>query len=276
MIRDTLSEFVGKTPTGASFERLVQLVIECLPGDRYHWDTVEDSLRHLAGTFISAEIVATTAWRMAGNYKRLMQRRAVPPWSVQRFTEWVPMQCTGVAYEKRRFKMGAVCTFRILAGTSCPLFTSRWWSFKQCRSLLAEQFGFSRRMRRRDAELRYPYTEPMQFVTLRAYGLIDPEHCKDQPGFSAISFSPSVDEYNREQLKHRFRKDPGYICPNNYPATLPCHKCPIGFVTCRAACHKNAWVEKHCPGCARDNWFDPDSPSTICVDCTRLAAYKSE
>lgn len=254
----------------------MKLVIECLPGDNYHWETVEDSLRHLADTYITEAIVDQTAWRMSGNYKRLKQRRPVPPWSVQRFPEWVPMQCTAVAYEKRRYKMGAVCTFRILAGTPCPLFTSRWWSFKQCRFLLAEQFGFSRRMRGRVTELRYPYTDPAQFVTLRTYGLIDPKHCSDQPGFSAITFTPSVDAFNREQLRYRFRKDPGYGCPRNYPQTLPCHKCPVGFAKCRAGCHKSDWVEKLCPGCARDNWFDPDSASAVCVDCTRRAAYTSE
>lgn len=278
MIRDTLSEFSGKIVRGESFARLVQLVIECLPGPKYHWDTVEDSLRHLADIHLTPELLADTAWRMAGNHKRLRERRAVPPWAVQRVPEWVPMMCTKAVVEKRGIKMGAVFTWRIMAGTSCPRYTDRWWSFKQCRAMMAEQLGFSRRLRGREGELRYPYNDPAQFVTLRAYGLIDPKMSGADPVFSSVAFPPSMADWNREQIRHRFRKDPGYTCPRGYPRELPCHRCEAGFqgkAACRAGCHRSEWVEKPCPKCERNNWFDPDSVSEYCVDCTRKDAYRN-
>src|SRR4051812_13715225 len=80
-LRDSLyailcHEFVEPqvVPAGPLFDRLIQLVWECLPGE-LDQNVLEDSLRHLAGKHPQAATYLETCWRLAGNLPRLALRR---------------------------------------------------------------------------------------------------------------------------------------------------------------------------------------------------------
>lgn len=268
-------EFLGTTPANDTFDRLVCLVREILPGN-VDYKTLEDSLRHLAGTRLDERELDATAWRMAGNFKRLADRKAVPPWHVQRLPEWVPAQVVSCRRERTgRGKLGAVFGFRLLAGTSCGLTAEKFWTLKFCR-VMASDFGFSRSFGTRTQA--YPYTAPEQFVGLRAYVRVMPSLCGKEPGFDGLGFPSSLSGWNKTTLKCRFRVQPGFRCAMGMlPTQLPCHNCPVGFLKCRAGTHRQNWVEKACSGCEKeDAFFDPESASDLCVDCTVRATYKGD
>lgn len=268
-------EFLGKTPQGESFTRLVELVREVLPGE-IDFATLEDSLRHLAGTRVDERTLDAMCWRMAGNVKRLKQRRAVPPWHVQRLPEWVPVQVVACKREKSpRGKLGARFVLRILAGTPAGLTAEKFWPLKFCR-YISQEFGFTRP--RGNRVVAFPFTAPEQFVGMRLYVLIMPELCTREPGFDGLGFPAGLSKWNKTTLKCRFRVQEGFRCQMNVlPSELPCHNCPVGFTKCRAGTHRSNWVEKPCPDCGRDDaFFDPESKSEVCVDCAIKAAYRSE
>lgn len=267
-------EFLGKTPTGESFTRLIELMQELLPGE-IDFKTLEDSLRHLAGTRIDARLLDAVCWRMAGNTKRLKQRRAVPPWHVQKLPEWVPAQIVSCKRERTaRGKMGARFGLRILAGTPAGMTAEKFWTLKFCR-YMSQEFGFTRP--RGNRQVSFPYAAPEEFVGMRLYVRIMPELCGREPGFDGLGFPPSLSKWNKTTLKCRLRVQDGFRCQMDVtPAELPCHNCPVGFVKCRAATHRHDWVEKPCPECGREAaFFDPEQKSEVCVDCTIRAAYKS-
>jgi hypothetical protein len=244
-----------------------------LPGE-LHRPTLEDSLRHLAGALVTPELLDDTCWRLAGNLTRLRHRKAVPPWHGQQLMEWVPLQVLGCRRVKNaRGRLGARLRFRIVAGTPCPRIVDRWWSMTQCR-VYAPEFGFSRPVGR-NAQPRHPYGVPEQLVSLRLYGLIEPQLCGVEPAFRVVGWPDSVADWNREVIRRRLRVDPGYTCPRGYPTQFQCHRCPAGYVDCLAATHKHEWRTGPCPECHRpDALFDPDDTGGLCVDCTIQGAYR--
>lgn len=279
-LRQTLKEavgleFLGKTPRGESFRRLVELVQEVLPGG-IEFKTLEDSLRHLAGTRIDERLLDAVCWRMAGNTKRLRQRRAVPPWHVQKLPEWVPAQIVSCRRERTSAgKVGARFVVRILAGTPAGLTAEKFYPLKFCR-YISQEFGFTRP--RGDRHVAFPYAAPEQFVGMRLYVCVEPALSGKEPGFDGLGFPPSLSKWNKTTLKCRFRVQPEFRCQMEVlPADLPCHNCPVGFLKCRAGTHRQDWVERECRECNReDAFFDPESNSELCVDCTIRAAYKSD
>ena len=268
-------EFLGKTPTGTKFARLVSLVREILPGD-IDFNTLEDSLRHLAGTRIDEKLLDDFCWRMAGNTRRLKEYRSVPPWHVQKLPEWVPVQVVSARRQRNtKGAVGALMGFRVLAGTSCPKIVYKWWSQKMAR-FLSQDFGFTRQ--RGNEPGRFPYAHPEQLVSLRHYVMIDPAECDKEPGFSKVAFSGSMKEWNKNTLVARFRADRDFYCQMEKSAEeLPCHRCPLGYVTCRAATHRKDWVQKPCTHCSRaDAWFDPEIAGDKCVECVIADVYKRD
>lgn len=277
-LREAISlEFpLGEAPVKERFTRLLDLMTEVLPGkiDRL---TLEDSVRDLAGVPLTEKLIDETAWRLAGNTGRLAQHRPVPPWHGQRFREWVPAQILSCRREKNsRGVIGANLGFRILAGTPCPRIIFKWLTLRQC-LFHAKDFGFSRRRGPNAlSPPRFPYHGPEHLVNLRCFLMIEPELCTaDGPGFDTIGHLPMLEEWNREVLMYRVRDTDGYECPNGYPRSLVCSKCPTGYLTCRAGTHKQDWVQKACAGCNQpDAWFDPDFKGDVCVDCVLTNLYK--
>lgn len=267
-------EFAGKILEGPSFQRLVDIVHEGLPGPP-HYETVYESCRHLAGVPLTPQLLHDTAHRLAGNLPRLRRRRPVLPWVVQKMPEWVPVHILGCRSRLGpKNQPGAVLDFKIMAGSPCPLRMRRWWSLSFCR-YHATLFGFSRPASDRSSyPAKYPFTVAAQLVNLRLYVLIQPDRCElGRPDFDRIKVPGSVHDWNREQLRYRFRVDPGYVCPDGHPREFGCQRCPRGYESCRAAVHALDYVFKPCPGCDQERApFDPEwGPKALCVNCENLA-----
>lgn len=266
-------EFLHTTPVGPQAERLVALLLELLPGEQ-DYATVEHSVRNVFGVRVTPEVVDELSWRMAGNYRRLAERKVVPPWHVQRLPEWVPAQVVSCKREKSgRGKPGARLGFRVLAGTPAGRVAYKWWSLKLCR-YVAPEFGYS--VPRGARRLAYPYSAPEQLVGLRTYLCVTPSLSGREPGFEATTVHTSVGDWNRTTIRCRFRAQPKFVClMKATPADLPCHVCPVGFARCRAGTHRADWVERHCEGCGKRAYFDPESTSPHCVACAQRAAYRA-
>lgn len=263
-------ETLDKTPTGKAFERLVTLAWELLPGD-IEPDTVADSIRHLAGSFCTKALLEQTAWRLAGNYKRLACRKSVPPWHTQMIPEWVPGQVVSCKLmQSEAGTAGALIGFRLLAGTPAGLKCFKWWGLKQCR-LYAREFGWPRW--RGGNPPATPFSDPHQLVNQRAYLLISPDESGKEPGFKFFTVTPQMKKWNTEVIKARFRVG-GYTCPVGNPSWLPCQKCPVGYDKCRAATHRKAWAERDCPDCGETAYFDEDVSKTLCVDCYAKSIFQ--
>lgn len=271
-MRDNLAaivefEFLEKVVDAGNFERLIQLIATNLPG-KQHLPTIEESLRHLVGGKMDAITIGKTCHRLAGNLPRLKRRRPVLPWRYQIYPEWVPMQILSARRERNhRGQPGGMLAFKIVAGTSCSLVIRRWWSNKRCR-FLSQKFRFSKPPSRKSREVaHYPYSVVEQLVGLRFCGLMEAELSDDEPGFFHIKFTPSINEWNREQLRIRFRVDPDYNCPENYPSSFPCYRCSLGRESCLGATHARDYVQRFCKKCQQDAPFDPDQDSALCVNC---------
>lgn len=275
LLRDAVGlEFLNTTPRGADFDRLVDLVIEVLD-PKLHRQTVADSIQNLAGTPLDDKLIDDTAWRLAGNLKRLRQRRAVPPWHGQKLPEWVPVQVVSCRRSKsKKYQSGATVGFRVMAGTPCPRIVLKWWSLKQCR-FYSTDFGWSKPGGGKSGPPRYPYSAPEQLVGLRCHVLITPDESTTEPGFLVPRFPAEVAAWNSDMIKRRLRSGPTYRCPAGLPDSFPCQKCPRGYTTCKAGTHRLDWVERPCPVCGKqDAYFDPEGAADQCVDCFAQNVYK--
>lgn len=273
-----IHEAEGHLIVGEKFQKLVDIAYEELPGE-IHYASLYESIRPLADTTPTAKTLTDLAHRLAGNVHNLKAHRAALPWSVQRHWEWVPMVVVSARRAKNSAgtKFGATLTFKIVAGTACTMMTQKFWSNKQC-AYMAHHFGFSKPPRpNAHTPPKFPYISPEQYTTLRVYGLLDPHKSSGEigPVFDKIRFPPSVLAFNREQLKYRARIK-GYECPNNYPLTVLCHQCPVGYEDCRAGCHAKTYVTRDCALCTHAAPFDPDQQSPFCVNCTTKAIYKKD
>jgi hypothetical protein len=188
-----------------TFLSLVRDLAQLLP-DSIVTDVITDSIRYVVGQRLSAKELDELCWRLAGNLPRLKQRRAVPPWNRQPFQELVPAQIVKVQLRRgglQRGELGHEITFRILAGTSCPLKVHKWWSVRASRFMAyfrdANRHGFGFARSRGEEVSPYRYEDPRQFMSLRCLLLIDPELCdlKDGPGFQEIYHTSATMEWNR-------------------------------------------------------------------------------
>jgi hypothetical protein len=252
----------------------VSAVHEQLP-DGIEYDVVRESCRPLVGVRIDDQLATDFAHRIAGNLPRLRRHRPVTPWVMQRIFEWVPLQIAGVCRRWRRRQIGGDFAFFVLAGTPAGMTIRRWWSTKYCH-FIARDLGFSRPAYSERAQPKYPFTALEQFVSLRFYARLDPELGRsDGPSFRKIKFHASTGEWNREQLRCRFRVDEGYDCPEDYVAEFPCHCCAKGYLSCRAGTHARDYLFRKCDACGDLMApFDPERPEDDCVNCTRRAVSR--
>lgn len=276
-LRNTLTtavftEFRNETLTSEKFAALVDLLIIALPG-RHYRPTIEESIRYLCGVQLTDEMVRDMCWRLAGNVKRLEERWTVTPWSTQRINEWVPLSIIGCTRYRQYDRPGAMFYFRIVAGTSCPLTTHRWWSLPQCK-YFAPLIGFDKPRRHSDQQPDHVMTAPEQFVGLRLYGLIEPRFSEHGPRFETVVFPSAIREWNRTLLRRRLRLTENYVCPKGHPASFVCHRCPVGYLQCPMATHRENWKRDLCEKCQEENWFDPGQNQRFCVDCVVSESFK--
>jgi len=225
-MQDTLTEYYGYAPTGEHFEDLVDAICVSLPGVKRH--AVFDSVRHLAGSLLTEDLMNDTVWRLAGNLDLLKSGIAVPPWTVQTDLEWMPAHILDREFAQASTGApGGMFRVRVLAGTACPAIIKTFWSNRVC-ALFARECGYTNRYRKR------PYSHPKELCNLRTWILVDPEYCRQgKPGFRKIECTQTFKKWNHEIIDMRFRR--GFLCPHDYKHH--CYQCPIGYLDCPAGTH---------------------------------------
>lgn len=278
-----LLKFRDQTLKGETFNDLIDMLWEMLPKTVLR-EIVYDSVRYLAGVKLTASVLDTVCWRLAGNVERLSKRRVVPPWSRQAFPEWVPAQITRVRLRrggKQGRELGYELLFVVLAGTSCTLEIRQWWSFHKCRYLSRYKdpqgngFGFTRPPGQSKRSSPHQYMDARQLVTLRLMLLIDPKLSDEGPDFKDIAFSSAITKWNHELQKYRARLQPEYACPFEVPLPQTCYECPVGLDHCRAATHNKTYEARPCAQCqSQAASFDPENKTAkFCVSCTEHNVY---
>jgi len=225
-------------------------------------DILFRSIRHLSGQLLDEDILRNECWRLAGNYLDLTQGRPVPPWTHQRYREWVPLQvveCRLCRVSRR--KIGAELDARCLAGTPCTEICRFRWTTDFAR-------GFSIHLGFTPSWKDYPLRMLEQLVGLRFYGQMeppDPNH-EYRQGLYFDKMQPSAAclNYNRKLIRARRRL--GFKCPRGY--RHPCHKCYVGYRECPVATHPVTFILRTCRECGRDQWMDPRQEAIgFCIAC---------
>jgi hypothetical protein len=229
---DDLVDFVGYSPTGDTFNDLTVRTAAALG---VSVSVIRESISHLAGQCLTAKLLDDTAWRLAGNAPRLRRGIAVPPWTVQRAPEWVPIQVLEYTYHRtQRGAHGGLFRLRIMAGTPCPLIVTAFWPSQLC-WMLARRAGYNAR---RDL----PYSHPSEMVNMRLMALVTAEHSRGKPGFAKYGCTDQLRRWNNVVIKHRFRLEgtEEWPCPEGFDHQ--CYECPIGYDRCPAATHRNTFT----------------------------------
>ncbi len=248
---------------------IVDAVFDVLP-DQVPYDVVVDSLRHLISHTLTKEMINNVSHRIAGNLRRLKAGRSAPPWVCQRFGEWVPVQILAAQRRNMRSrnhgdKVGAELTLKIMTGTCCPLIITKWRSLRWLFHF-STKMGFSKRSQTGRAN-QFPYLVPEQYTSLRMAVWLDPQLSRELPGFRTVDVPASLRLWNKSVLKKRARID--FTCMENYPTTVPCHRCWRGYESCPVATHRRDFVEGKCPRCSKtDQLLDLDQGG-VCQLCIR-------
>ena len=226
---EVLPDFYGCDCSGTTFNELVRVLRKDLHCKR---NVMEDTVRYLAGQRLTETQIRTLCWRLAGNVSRLQHGQAVPPWSSQLESEWIPVHVHSYEQEINQYNnMGGRFTFQALAGTPCPLQFTAFWSTGLC-SLIAQQAGYTNRRGKR------PYSHLTELVNLYLYVHVDPQYCiQGRVGFRQVACSGMLRTRNRVIIDKR-RRLQGHLpwpCPNGYDS--PCYKCFVGYRNCPAATH---------------------------------------
>lgn len=273
---ELVGDLVGKQLDNHRFDRMVKIVNHHLPADVHH-TSVYMSLQHFYGVTLTEEAAFETAWLFMGNVARFKAARLVVAWKFQPFPEWCPVQIVGARPQRNPKSLGFEFQLRFVAGLPCPKVVRKYWSNAYVH-MLAPEFGF---VSGRAAELGSEahglvFEDGEQFVGLRFYAKVEPELSQTEPGFKHICFPPGVHRWNVEQHKYRLRQGEKYACPHGMPEVLPCHRCPYGFLDCRAATHRATYQTKPCKCCKKDQApWDPERPTArVCVNCERNDAFK--
>ncbi len=270
-----LETYKDKRPRGPEFEAMVDLVHDQLPAKVFR-TAVFDTLAPSAGELITEALADTLAWRIAGNVQQIARGIPALQWRVSNTPEWVPAQIMSAVKAKGfNNKTGYTLSFKVLAGRPSSVVITKFWSTKFCR-YAARTLGFITRVPSETSRRlpTYLFHTPIELVTLRMEILITAEFCRNgEPGFDKIACRGSLLEWNRNQMRLRDRILPGYTCPHGHKTTVPCYRCPIGYLNCQAGTHRQNYVFKPCPVChEKEAAFDPDLSKEMCLRCVEAVA----
>lgn len=271
LVSELSKDFLNRRCEGEEFAALAAKFHDVLPR-AVKYQAVFLSLQHLNGERLTKEVLSDTAWWLAGNVKRLTKRhdKGIRPWHGQTVPEWVPVQIIDARFATGpRRALGHLFDFRILAGTPCPKVIQKFWSLRFCH-YISRFVGFSRYgTNERTGEVPYNlYRSPRELVTLRLQVLIEPELAQDEPDFKQTETSPSLLNWNKQQMRYRARRVEKHACPQGVSENLKCFQCPFGYGTCRAGTHRRDYKLATCTKCREEHaLFDEHISKERCVDC---------
>lgn len=254
-IVSSLYVYPGTTPSGDSFNSLIDDILSVLPSE-IDRKIIISSVQDIAGKTLTESLIKSTAWRLAANFNTLKEGKAVRLWTQQKISEWVPMQIIrsqSVTYKHQPAFAFSIC---ILAGTAASLIISKVWSSKLC-FIMSNEFGFTKPWGN------YPFSNGLEFVSMRFLGQLEPALSTDKPYFDKVKCSSATKKWNRGLMMLRQRE--GFSCPENYK--IPCHLCWRGYRSCPAACRPTDLTNKYCNTCKQDSWFDEEIEENVCLQC---------
>lgn len=269
--------YLGTVRQGEDFDILVSQVHNVMPADVSH-DAVYRSMTHMAGMVINQTMVFMLAARLAGNIDKLKCRVAVQEWRPLRVGEWVPVQIIGAkrrrAAKQRNF--GYAFEFHVFGGSPSGMTINKFWSDKFSR-FIATEMGFRTRpvSPKSQSPVTRLYQHPTELVSMRCMILVHPElsSAANGPGFRHVSVPAGMVDHNRNLMKYRDRIGDDYRCPVNNPPSVPCFRCPKGYSTCQAGCHRYDYVFKTCEVCHAANAAHDQALSLVaCINCYNKAA----
>ena len=277
-MRAGLQIYHNKRCRGDTFQAFVDDMAAYLPKSVSR-EGLRASLIPLAGELLTPQLLDETCWRLLGNLWKLSHRpyQVVLPWAVQRIKEWVPVAVLGAKPKTTsRGKHGYLFTFRVLAGSPCPLLLHRFWTNRLC-SYVARYMGFQRLPSDKSARpIQRLFRNPTELVGLRLSVLVEPQYSQDGPGFMATEVPPGLRKFNQEQLAYRDRLDDKHPCPLGFSREVACWQCTAGYRLCRAACHREDYQKKTCPGCQKESWFNSEWSQELCVYCFEKKAREGQ
>lgn len=256
---DALRQYVDQHIVGGVIYEITDGLCAALP-NTVSRNAVFETIRLLAGTQLTQKGAAKLAWRLAGNVDTLIAGEPVPPWTRQISDEIVPVCVEKVVPMRRKDKNGFLFHCRALAGTPCAEVFTQFFSANSCRAI-SRIVGFST-----NSWGPYQYAGiGMHFVNLSFFAHVEAARSRDRPAFHRVSITSSMLKANKELLEVRCRVKP---CPQNLQH--PCVNCPVGYNECAYATHAKTYLESHCRVCNNPAFFDPENPSTMCVNCCKL------
>lgn len=223
-------------------------------------NAVFQTIRLMAGTQLTSKSAAKLAWRLAGNVDTLIAGEPVLPWTRQLHDEIVPVCVEKVVAAKRKDKHGFLFHCRALAGTPASELFTQFFSANSCRAI-SRAIGFST-----NSWGPYQYAGVgLHFVNLMFFAHVEAEKSRDRPAFHRVSATSSMLQANKALLEVRCRAKP---CPQNFSHS--CVNCFIGYNECPYSVHPKTYLESHCRACNAVSYFDPDNPSTMCINCCKV------
>lgn len=270
---DLYHRFANKKLVGETYNQFVHFVFAAvslaLRQPLLQYDVVNESLRMLAGKILTQNECVDLMHRLLGNKWTLKENKPVKAYSQIEGKEWVPVQIMQMVSKPHPKKgEGYEVTLKVLAGFPTTETTKTWWSLPYCRFVSWKMFGMKKKYptdnRKREVFL---YKSPLDMVTLRLSGLIDYDKSEKCLVFVEFVATSSLMHWNKEQMRFRARRAPKYACPRNYPITLACSSCPVGYLECRAGCHPTTYAVKMCPTCEQQAYFDDERSQNMCVNC---------
>jgi hypothetical protein len=248
----------GTVLTGAYYADWLAMVHRAVPDVPV--ETLGLSARAFLDRVLTDQALGEFAWRVAGNIRLLKKGIPVTAWSTQAAEEWMPLYVARAQPGRnRRDESGHWLTFRVMAGTACPMQVRRFWTRPQSR-YVSGVVGFDPRVR-----VGRHFAGGEHFVGMLLYGLFEPRLSEERPGFHKVRVSATMRRYNVSLIEGRMARP----CPTPpFHYEHPCTSCTIGYDICPLAVHARTFVAGRCAGCGRaDALFDPERPE-YCVSCT--------
>jgi hypothetical protein len=260
MDRTELPNLIGPPLAGDEFNTLVAFLLAELPKGVKE-SALRRSLTHIAGERVTHELLHREVWRILGNISLLKKGQVVGAWVAQSKDEMVPLQIVQMKPWRNRYdQLGAIATFRILAGTPTGLLTTRFFS-QRFWYYVSRDLGFNPRSGRGMKNL-------LELTNLRCYGLAKAKkRLQDAPFIDKLAPHASMLKHNQSVLSKRRRE--GFKCPKKYEHA--CFLCPIGYDQCPMGTHPRTYTVSACKVCNSNKaWFDPQGVELrICVDCRK-------